>query len=59
MNQIDHYQKEKTKQVTELMKNELGRKIVTKFLELREKYHSYLKMTIVRVKKQKVQESVS
>ena len=38
---IDHYQKERVKKFW-LMKNELGEKIVTKFVGLRAKTYSYL-----------------
>ena len=39
---IDHCLKEKIKKVTGLMKDELGRKIMTKFVGLRAKTYSYL-----------------
>ena len=40
---IDHYQKEKKKEkVIGLMKDELGRKILSKFVELRAKTYIYL-----------------
>ena len=39
---IDLYQKKKRKKVTGLMKDELGGKIMTKFVELRAKTNSYL-----------------
>ena len=42
MNQIDHYLKEKVTKVTRLMKDELGGKIVPKFVGLRAKTYSYL-----------------
>ena len=42
MNLTDHYQKEKNKKVTGLMKDELGGKIVIKFVGLRAKTYSYL-----------------
>ena len=46
-------QKEKIKNVIGLMNDELGRKIMTKIVGLRAKACSYLKMTVVRIKKQK------
>ena len=42
MNQIDHYLKEKVTKLTRLMKDELGGKIVLKFVGLRAKTYSYL-----------------
>ena len=42
MNQIDHCLKENNKRVIGLVKNELGGKIMTKFVGLRAKTYSYL-----------------
>ena len=42
MNEIDHCLKEKNKKVTVLMKDELGGKLMTKFVGLRKKSYSYL-----------------
>ena len=42
MNYTGHYQKEKIKKVIGLMEDELGGKIVTKFVGLRAKLYSYL-----------------
>ena len=39
---IDHYQKEKIKKVIGLTKDELGGKIMTKFIVLRPKTYNYL-----------------
>ena len=39
---IDHYQKEKNKKVISVMKDELGGKIMKKFVGLRGKTYSYL-----------------
>ena len=43
------------------MTDELGGKIMTRFVALREKTYSYfqLQMTVVKIKKQKAQKSVS
>ena len=42
MGSEDHYLKEKIKKVIELMKDELGTKIMKKFVWLRAKTYSYL-----------------
>ena len=42
MNYIDHYQKEKIKNLIELMKEDLGGRIKTKFVGLRARTYSYL-----------------
>ena len=42
MNQTDNYLKEKTQKIIEVMKNELGGKIMTEFAVLRPKTYSYL-----------------
>ena len=42
MNQIDRCLNKKNKKVIELIKDELGGKIVTKFVGLRAKTYSYL-----------------
>ena len=55
--QKDHYQKEKIKKVITLMKDELGKKIMTEFTALRPRTYSFL--TNENDKKQKAQKSVS
>ena len=45
--------KGKNKKVIELMKGELGRKIMAKSVGLRTKAYSYLKMTVVKIKNHK------
>ena len=42
MNQTDNYLKKKTQKIIEVMKNELGGKIMTEFAVLRPKTYSYL-----------------
>ena len=42
MNYIDHYQKEKIKNLIELMKEDLDGRIKTKFVGLRARTYSYL-----------------
>ena len=42
MNYIDHYQKEKIKNLIELMKEDLDERIKTKFVGLRARTYSYL-----------------
>ena len=42
MNQTGNYLKKKTQKIIEVMKNELGGKIMTKFAVLRPKTYSYL-----------------
>ena len=49
---IDHYQKEQIKK-SGLMKDELGRKIITELVALRPKTHSYLTDDNENVKKLK------
>ena len=55
MNKIDNY---KRKKVTGLIKDELGGKIITKFVGLREKTYSYLLDACSEDKKQKEQKRV-
>ena len=42
LNSMDHYLKEKNKQVIGLIKHKLGGKMMIKFIGLREKTYSYL-----------------
>ena len=42
MNQTDNYLKKKTQKIIEVMKNELGGKIMTEFAVLRPNTYSYL-----------------
>ena len=51
--------KRKKKNVIGLMKVDLGGNIMKEFLELRAKTHSYLKTTMMKIKKQKAQKSMS
>ena len=53
MNQIDHSLKEKIKKVVGLIKDELGGKIMTKFLGSRAKTYNYLIDDGVKIKRQK------
>ena len=52
-NQISRYQKGKNKKVIGFMKDELGRKIMKKFVELRAKTYSYLLDKVIGDKKAK------
>ena len=56
---IDLYQKKKRKKVTGLMKDELGEKIMTKFVGLKAKTYSYLMDENSEDKKRKADKSVS
>ena len=53
MNQIGHYLTQKIEKVIGLTKNELGGKIMTKFVGLRTKKYSYLIDNAVKIKKAK------
>ena len=60
MNYIDHYVKKKIKKVVRLMKDELGRKIMTKFVVLSAKTYCRLIIDDTENKeKQKALRSVS
>ena len=52
-NQISRYQKGKNKKVIGFMKDELGRKIMKKYVELRAKTYSYLLDKVTGDKKAK------
>ena len=50
--------KGKNKKVIAWMKDELGRKIMTKIVGLRSKTYRYFVMMVAKIKKQKAQKSV-
>ena len=56
---IDHCLKEENKKVIGLMKDQLSKKIMTKFFELRPKAYSFLIGDSSEDKKKKAQKSVS
>ena len=53
------FPKGKNKRVIELMKDELGGKILTKFVGLGANTYKYLRMTVVKIKRKKAQKTVS
>ena len=54
----DHYEKERTRKLSGVMKDEFGWKIVKKFIWLKAKTYSYLIDEVVKIKKLKAQKSV-